>query len=203
MIWTGLELHGDPVHRRDHPLDDPRLGRPPDVEEPRHGVDPLDLIAKYGADATRYGLLKMSSIQDVRFTEGALEEGRKLANKLWNVSRLLLQHRVEPEAAARARGTVDPRALDATRAELGADWGAFDFSHLCRRSTGSRSTTSATGTPRRSSRASAGDEDAAATALAALERLLRSCTRDAARIEEIWSQFHPDEASAVCIATPA
>ena len=43
------------------------------------GVDPLDLIAGHGADATRYGLLKMSSTQDVRFAEGAIEEGRGLA----------------------------------------------------------------------------------------------------------------------------
>ena len=34
------------------------------------GVDPLDLIAEHGADATRYGLLKMSSTQDVRFAPG-------------------------------------------------------------------------------------------------------------------------------------
>ncbi len=53
------------------------------------GLDPLELIAKHGADATRYGLLKMSSTQDVRFAEAMIEEGRKLANKLWNVSRLL------------------------------------------------------------------------------------------------------------------
>jgi valyl-tRNA synthetase len=54
------------------------------------GVDPLDLIAKHGADATRYGLLKMSSTQDVRFSEGAIEEGRGLCNKLWNAARLIL-----------------------------------------------------------------------------------------------------------------
>jgi valyl-tRNA synthetase len=54
------------------------------------GVDPLDLIAKHGADATRYGLLKMSSTQDVRFAEGMIEEGRALCNKLWNAARLIL-----------------------------------------------------------------------------------------------------------------
>src|SRR5207245_10877224 len=54
------------------------------------GIDPLDVIAEHGADATRYGLLKMSSTQDVRFSTGAIDEGRKLANKLWNASRLLL-----------------------------------------------------------------------------------------------------------------
>jgi valyl-tRNA synthetase len=55
-----------------------------------NGIDPLDVIEAHGADATRYGLCKMSSTQDVRFSYGAIEEGRKLANKLWNVSRLLL-----------------------------------------------------------------------------------------------------------------
>ncbi|MCW2950639.1 MAG: valS [Thermoleophilia bacterium] len=53
------------------------------------GVDPLDLIATYGADATRYGLLDMSSTQDVRFNEGRIKEGNQLANKLWNALRLL------------------------------------------------------------------------------------------------------------------
>ncbi len=53
------------------------------------GIDPLDLIASYGADATRYGLLDMSSTQDVRFNEGRIKEGNQLANKLWNAVRLL------------------------------------------------------------------------------------------------------------------
>ena len=61
------------------------------------GVDPLDLIARHGADATRYGLLKMSSTQDVRFAEGAIEEGRGLCNKLWNAARLILLN-VDPAA---------------------------------------------------------------------------------------------------------
>ena len=55
------------------------------------GIDPLEAVRKHGADATRYGLLKMSSAQDPRFSWGNIEEGAKLANKLWNVSRLILQ----------------------------------------------------------------------------------------------------------------
>ena len=55
-----------------------------------NGADPLELIEKFGADATRYGLLNMSSTQDVRFNEGKIAEGRDLANKLWNASRLLV-----------------------------------------------------------------------------------------------------------------
>ena len=84
------------------------------------GIDPLELIEEHGADATRYGLLKMSSTQDVRFNSQQIEEGRKLANKLWNASRLLLMAgAVEPDAAAVVgRGALDPRAdrRDAGRA---------------------------------------------------------------------------------------
>ena len=40
------------------------------------GMNPLALIERYGADATRYGLMKMASSQDVTFSEGAIEEGR-------------------------------------------------------------------------------------------------------------------------------
>ncbi len=71
------------------------------------GIDPLELIDRYGADATRYGLLKMSSTQDVRFAEGAIDEGRALANKLWNASRLVLPER-RPRGARRRRSTTRP-----------------------------------------------------------------------------------------------
>ena len=40
------------------------------------GIDPLELVEEYGADATRFGLMKMSSTQDVRFDEGAIQRGR-------------------------------------------------------------------------------------------------------------------------------
>ena len=92
-----------------------------------NGVDPMEPIEQHGADATRYGLLKISSTQDVRFSYGAIEEGRKLANKLWNVSRLILQRAegVAPEARPR---DLEERwilaRIDASRAELEDDWGA-------------------------------------------------------------------------------
>ncbi len=76
------------------------------------GIDPLDVIAEHGADATRYGLLKMSSTQDVRFSYGAVEEGRKLANKLWNVVAADPRERRGRRAGAPAagrRGALDPR----------------------------------------------------------------------------------------------
>ena len=194
MIWTGLELQGEIpftdviVHSTILASDGRRMSK-----SLGNGVDPLELIAKHGADATRYGLLKMSSTQDVRFTEGPLEEGRKLANKLWNVSRLLLQHRVEPAARPRE---VEERwilaRLDATRAELEQTWAAFDFSHsvqaLYRLTFDDFCDWYAEAIK---PRLRGGDEDAAATALAALERLLALLHPVMPHVtEEIWSQFH-------------
>jgi len=54
------------------------------------GIDPLDVIETHGADGTRFGLLAMSSTQDVRFSEEKVAQGRQLANKLFNASRLVL-----------------------------------------------------------------------------------------------------------------
>ena len=194
MIWTGLELLGEIpftdviIHSTILASDGRRMSKSLGT-----GIDPLDLIAKHGADATRYGLLKMSSTQDVRFTEGPLEEGRKLANKLWNVSRLLLQHRVEPDARPRE---LEERwilaRLDATRAELEQTWAAFDFSHsvqaLYRLTFDDFCDWYAEAIK---PRLREGDEDAAATALAALERLLALLHPVMPHVtEEIWSQFH-------------
>ena len=96
------------------------------------GIDPTNLIDEYGADATRYGLLKMASTQDVRFSPGAIEEGAKLANKLWNVARLILANVGRGAArgqAARHRGALDPRAARrSARAELEAAIAEFEFS---------------------------------------------------------------------------
>ena len=93
MIWTGLEALGDVpftdviIHSTVLALDGRRMSKSLGT-----GIDPMEPIQEYGADATRYGLLKISSTQDVRFSYGAIEEGRKLAIKLWNVSRLILQN---------------------------------------------------------------------------------------------------------------
>ena len=50
--------------------------------------DPLDLIAKYGADGLRFGIIRVAPQgQDIRFDEKQIEEGRNFANKLWNAAR--------------------------------------------------------------------------------------------------------------------
>jgi valyl-tRNA synthetase len=55
--------------------------------------DPLDLIAKYGADGLRFGLMRIApSGQDIRFDEKQIEQGRNFATKLWNAARFRQMH---------------------------------------------------------------------------------------------------------------
>jgi valyl-tRNA synthetase len=131
MIWAGLEVMGEVpftdviIHSTVLAADGRRMSKSLGT-----GVDPLEMIDAHGADATRYGLLKISSTQDVRFSAGAIEEGGKLANKLWNVSRLILQN------AGGVEAKIEPTALeerwilariDAAREQVEEAWAAFDF----------------------------------------------------------------------------
>ncbi len=54
------------------------------------GIDPVDEIDKHGADAVRFGLLAMSSSQDVRYSAEKVQQGQALANKLFNATRFAL-----------------------------------------------------------------------------------------------------------------
>ena len=72
------------------------------------GIDPLELIDTHGADALRFGLLAMSSTQDVRFSEAKVQQGRDLANKLWNASRLILLNAGDATPAP-SEATVEDR----------------------------------------------------------------------------------------------
>ncbi|HSP73748.1 MAG TPA: class I tRNA ligase family protein, partial [Gaiellaceae bacterium] len=133
MIFAGLELLGE-VPFRDVIIHSTVLA--PDGRRMSKslgtGIDPLDVIAQHGTDAARYGLARMSSRQDVRFSYGDVEEGRKLANKLWNVARLLLQTAEGAAPAERARSLEERWILariDATRVEIEQLLAEFDFSH--------------------------------------------------------------------------
>ena len=209
MIFSGLELMDDIpfedviIHSTVLAPDGRRMSKSLGT-----GIDPLDVIADHGADATRYGLLKMSSTQDVRFSYGAVEEGRKLANKLWNVSRLLLANAEGVEPRVEPRETEERwilARLEATRAEMEADLAAFDFSHavqsLYRLTFDDFCDWYAEAIkPRLYDR----DEDAAATALAALERLLRLLHPVMPHVtEEIWSNLPGREARLIVSAWPA
>jgi valyl-tRNA synthetase len=63
--------------------------------------DPLDLIARYGADGLRFGLMLIAPQgQDILFDEKRCEIGRNFMNKLWNAARFIQMQRVQAPATA-------------------------------------------------------------------------------------------------------
>jgi len=58
-----------------------------------NGVDPLDMIAKYGADALRMGLMTGTAIgNDIQFDESKVKGYKNFANKIWNITRFILSN---------------------------------------------------------------------------------------------------------------
>ena len=148
MVMMGLEFAGE------IPFEDVHIHAVIQAPDGRRmskslgtGIDPLDLIEggprppvfpqggdfpAYGADALRWGLLAMSSTQDVRFSEDKVAQGQQLTNKLWNASRLILLG-VGPDARAEVcPTTVEDRwilsRLERARAELAGRIQGYDFS---------------------------------------------------------------------------
>ena len=204
MIMTGLEFAGD-IPFRDvyvHSVIQARDGRRMS-KSLGTGIDPLEEIDVHGADALRFGLLAMSSTQDVRYSDAKVQQGRDLANKLWNASP------ADP-AQRRPRSRPAPRPLRAPRT-AGSSRGCERDDRLGhrearglrlrpRRPGGLRVllvASSATGTWRSSSRAST----------TARRRSRRRCSALLERVlallhpmmpfvtEEIWS-YHPARAGA-------
>jgi valyl-tRNA synthetase len=115
------------------------------------GIDPLDLIEggprppvfaqgsegagefpAYGADAVRWGLLAMSTGQDVKFSEEKLAQGQQLTNKLWNASRLILLSVEDARAAVTPNGIEDRwilSRLERARGEVTGRIERYDFAH--------------------------------------------------------------------------
>lgn len=58
-----------------------------------NGIDPLDIIDKYGADALRFALLSgIAPGNDMRFSPEKIEAARNFTNKIWNASRFALMN---------------------------------------------------------------------------------------------------------------
>ncbi len=58
-----------------------------------NGIDPIDVIEKYGADAMRYSLMVLSTEgQDLKLSESKFEMGRNFCNKLWNAARFAMMN---------------------------------------------------------------------------------------------------------------
>jgi valyl-tRNA synthetase len=96
------------------------------------GIDPLDEIEVYGADALRFGLMAMSSSQDVPYSKDRVQQGRDLANKMWNASRLILTGAAEVDPEPRPVRAEDRWILSRLQRAIGEVGGYlddYDFSH--------------------------------------------------------------------------
>jgi valyl-tRNA synthetase len=205
MIFSGLELMGDVpfrdvvIHTTIHAPAGGRMSKSLGT-----GMDPIAVIDAYGADAIRYGLMKTASSQDVRFSEGSIEEGRKLANKLWNVARLIItaSEGAPPEERP---NTLEERwilaRLSQTQRELERLLDEFDFSHLVTELYHVTFDDFCDWYAEAvKSRLYDGDADARATATAALERLLKLLHPAMPHVtEEIWSNL-PDRETRLVVA---
>ena len=209
MIFSGLELLGAIpftdviIHSTVLAPDGRRMSKSLGT-----GIDPLELIERYGTDSTRYGLMKNSLTQDVRFSYSAIEEGGKLTNKLWNAARLILAAS-EGAAPAERPGSLEERwilaRLSQTQRRIEELLDAYDFAHtmdelyhltfddFC-----DWYLEAVKG------RLYDGDADARATATAALERLLKLLHPALPHVtEEIWSHLPGRETRLIVAPWPA
>ncbi|MES2705442.1 MAG: valine--tRNA ligase [Verrucomicrobiota bacterium] len=101
--------------------------------------DPLDLIAKFGADALRFGIMRSAPLGlDLKFDESSVEEGRNFANKLWNACRYRIMQGGEVQAGEGSLSTdgvsvfaLDIAAkLDQLSRDLEAAYQEYSFSQI-------------------------------------------------------------------------
>ncbi|MCS7186453.1 MAG: valine--tRNA ligase [Armatimonadota bacterium] len=92
MVMTGVKFAGDIPFRTVyvHPTVLTREGKRMS-KSLGTGIDPLDLLDKYGADGLRFGLIVQAEAgQDLRFHEERLEMARNFGKKLWNAARFVV-----------------------------------------------------------------------------------------------------------------
>ncbi len=94
MIFSGIEIMGEPpfsevlIHGIVRDPHGKKMSK-----SAGNGVEPLELIDRYGADALRFSLATgIAPGSDTRFTEGKIESCRNFVNKLWNASRFVVMN---------------------------------------------------------------------------------------------------------------
>lgn len=136
MVFSGLELAGgEPfkdviIHATVLTKDGRRMSKSLGT-----GIDPMTLIEKYGADATRFGLMwQAMGGQDMHFDETAMETGRRFITKLWNAARYvsakskfkiqksklqIKMHKDDREITAKLKAVIKMTNRDIDRYEFG------------------------------------------------------------------------------------
>jgi valyl-tRNA synthetase len=111
MIMMGLELTGEVpfsdvyIHSVIQAPDGRRMSKSLGT-----GIDPVQEIDRHGADAVRFGLLAMSSTQDVRYSAEKIQQGQALANKLFNAARFALT-RINASLGSERAQAIEPAPL--------------------------------------------------------------------------------------------
>jgi len=137
MIFSGLEFHKKPpfqnviingtILNKEGKRMSKSLGT---------GVDPLEYMKNYGADALRFAVVWQAFGQDIKWDENAVIAGRKFANKIWNAARFVLEKTTEGKFAA-SRSKPKPQTaadkkilkeLAATKLKIEKNINAFEFS---------------------------------------------------------------------------
>jgi valyl-tRNA synthetase len=208
MIFSGLELLGDIpftdviIYSTVLAPDGRRMSKSLGT-----GIDAKDVLERYGADSTRYGMMKNSLTQDVRFSYAAIEEGGRLANKLWNAARLIVTA-AEGALPAERPASLEERwilaRLSQTQRRIESLLAEFDFAHttdelyhltfddFCDWYLEAIK-----------GRLYDGDAEARATATAALERLLKLLHPVMPHVtEEIWSNLPARESRLIVAPWP-
>jgi valyl-tRNA synthetase len=208
MIFSGLELLGDIpftdviIYSTVLAPDGRRMSKSLGT-----GIDAKDVLERYGADSTRYGMMKNSLTQDVRFSYAAIEEGGRLANKLWNAARLIVTA-AEGALPAERPASLEERwilaRLSQTQRRIESLLAEFDFAHttdelyhltfddFCDWYLEAIK-----------GRLYDGDAEARATATAALERLLKLLHPVMPHVtEEIWSNLPARETRLIVAPWP-
>jgi len=107
MIMAGYEYMGEPPFRNVYftGIIRDRQGRKMS-KSLGNSPDPLDLIAQYGADALRFGVMRSAPLgADILFDDKNVELGRNFCTKLWNAARFRQMQ------GGQVEGEVDPRKL--------------------------------------------------------------------------------------------
>ncbi|MBQ9017763.1 valine--tRNA ligase [Candidatus Saccharibacteria bacterium] len=98
-------------------------------------INPMDMVARYGSDAFRLGILRgRSAGMNQAFSENSVVSGRNLCNKLWNISRLIQSvvdedEETEPRGAFATTGANDEASPVTTGASEEATRGSVSSSY--------------------------------------------------------------------------
>jgi len=136
MVMSGLEFMGDVPFRNIylHGVVRDAQGRKMS-KSLGNGVDPLDMIAKYSADAVRLSLLMLSSEgADINLAERDMELGRNFTNKIWNAYRFLSMN-LEASIVQAANVENINAAQQQNRLELADRWILSRYHHAVQQMT--------------------------------------------------------------------